>query len=183
MIQVIEHPAVNPTLADYIENLVFGLDFPWYYIPNMACKVSLHEDSHLFAFSHNFFDCYKNDNIAYQYAFNALNVLYEIALKRNHIITSVSRFRAFMQPPSVKPGLLHGIHTDQNHPHLVCIYYCNDSDGDTVFFDHNEKEAFRYTPKKNTAVIFDGSIPHAAETPSRKRCVLNFNYLISNETF
>ena len=184
MIQTIKYPAVNEALADHIEELLVSLNFPWYYIPNAAWKPQPGEivDDMLFSFSHSFHDVYKNSFTA-EYAFHALNVLYEIASKRNHIIKEVSRFRAFMQTPSRNPGTMHGIHTDQNQPHLVCIYYSNDADGDTVFFDNNNKEIFRNTPKKNTAVIFDGSIPHSAETPSKRRAILNFNYLITNEVF
>jgi hypothetical protein len=37
--------------------------------------------------------------------------------------------------------------------------------------------AFRKTPKKGTAVIFDGSIYHVSTRPTKnKRCTLNFNY-------
>ena len=55
------------------------------------------------------------------------------------------------------------------------LYYVNDSDGDTVFYDDNEKEIFRSTPKKGKAVLFKSKILHAACNPitTNKRIVIN----------
>lgn len=66
--------------------------------------------------------------------------------------------------------------------HWVFLYYINDSDGDTLFFK-NEKEIVgeenevleRITPKQNRAVLFDGSLLHAASNPAKNnmRIVMN----------
>lgn len=66
--------------------------------------------------------------------------------------------------------------------HWVFLYYINDSDGDTLFFK-NEKETVgqenevleRVTPKENRAVLFDGSLLHAASNPAKTffRIVMN----------
>ena len=65
--------------------------------------------------------------------------------------------------------------------HKVFLFYINDSDGDTFFF--NNKEIFkRITPKKNRLVIFDGNIKHAGTHPikSEKRIVLNIDGIIND---
>ena len=75
-------------------------------------------------------------------------------------------------------------HTDMKYddgkeiPHLVCIYYANDCDGPTVFFDDEHNEVGRVDPKKGRAVIFDGSQLHAGTNPvtSPFRYVLNINF-------
>ena len=80
-------------------------------------------------------------------------------------------------------------HVDQLIPHMVLLYYVNDSDGDTVFFDKkydgtkvtSEVElevAHRVSPKKGRAILFDGLLYHASSNPidSDKRVVLNFNF-------
>lgn len=75
-------------------------------------------------------------------------------------------------------------HTDMKYddgkeiPHLVCIYYANDCDGPTVFFDDEHNEVGRVDPKKGRAVIFDGSQLHAGTNPvtSPLRYVLNINF-------
>lgn len=59
------------------------------------------------------------------------------------------------------------IHTDRDTPHTTLLYYLNDNDGDTFFFDRDEKTLIkRVTPKANTMVVFDGSTPHASSNPS-----------------
>jgi hypothetical protein len=73
-------------------------------------------------------------------------------------------------------------------PHIDCrdankfttaIYYVNDSDGDTLFFDKKQKVVERITPKKGTLVYFDGHELHAGQAPSKSlyRCLINFNFL------
>lgn len=66
---------------------------------------------------------------------------------------------------------------------LSILYYVNDSDGDTVFFNEHAKdnpayltEYKRLSPKKNSAVIFDSDRLHASCNPIKNnyRCVINF---------
>ena len=55
------------------------------------------------------------------------------------------------------------------------LYYVNDSDGDTLFFDNDLNVIKRVSPKKNTAILFDSNILHAGSNPikSKKRIVIN----------
>jgi len=59
--------------------------------------------------------------------------------------------------------------------HWVFLYYINDSDGDTLFFKNENEVLERITPKENRAVLFDGSLLHAASNPARTflRIVMN----------
>ena len=58
------------------------------------------------------------------------------------------------------------------------IYYINDSDGDTIFFNDKLKEIKRVNPKKGRAVIFDSQILHCGSNPIKQqnRAVINFIY-------
>lgn len=58
------------------------------------------------------------------------------------------------------------IHTDRRNKHTVLLYYVNDNDGDTYWFDENDNIIHKVTPKANTAIVFDGSIRHASSNPS-----------------
>lgn len=76
----------------------------------------------------------------------------------------------------------HDPHVDLNFPHTSLIYYVNDSDGDTVFFDNDYKKVHKkVSPKKGRCVIFDGLIPHGAGIPKTgPRCIVNFNLQIAH---
>ena len=58
------------------------------------------------------------------------------------------------------------------------IYYINDNDGDTIFFNDKLKEIKRVSPKKGRAVIFDSQILHCGCNPikQQQRAVINFIY-------
>ena len=75
-------------------------------------------------------------------------------------------------------------HTDMKYddgkdiPHLVCLYYINDSDGPTYFFNENFEILDVVQPAIGRAIIFDGSRIHAASNPvlTPFRFVLNINF-------
>ena len=87
-------------------------------------------------------------------------------------------------------------HTDTDQPHVSCIVYVNDSDGDTILFDQMDDPfgevnqritdiftqeysiAERIKPEKNKFVLFDGNRFHASSNPkiNQYRIVLNFNF-------
>ena len=88
------------------------------------------------------------------------------------------------------------IHVDIPQQHLVCLYYVNDSDGDTVLFSQTTNdvplpkdtscifdeslftEFKRVTPKKGRVVLFDGNRYHCSSGPTKDlRCVINFNLI------
>ena len=67
-------------------------------------------------------------------------------------------------------------HVDNTEKHKVVIYYANDSDGDTFFFDKNLKIVDRVTPKKGRFILFDGDSLHAAGFNSTTDIRLNINF-------
>ena len=107
-----------------------------------------------------------------------LNTIYSASHKVNLIVENVLQGRVFMHMPSPTPGL-DDIHTDLDYPHMVFLYYVNDSDGDTVFFKDDEKtELKRVTPKKGRGVFFNGLIKHCSTRPSKShRCIFNYGFL------
>jgi hypothetical protein len=68
-------------------------------------------------------------------------------------------------------------------PHLVCLYYVNDSDGPTYFYDDDLNVVKEVDPKKGTAVVFDGDILHAGSNPVLNpfRFAININFLPDKE--
>lgn len=70
-------------------------------------------------------------------------------------------------------------HVDMGIPHWVVLYYVNDSDGDTVFFDKHNNIVERVTPKKGRVVFFNGNILHGGGIPKEfPRCAVNFDIAI-----
>ena len=83
------------------------------------------------------------------------------------------------------------IHVDRPDDHWVCLYYVNDSDGDTVLFKQTKDEMNsvedykntkfevlqRVTPKKGRAIVFNGNRYHSSTAPTEGvRCILNFDF-------
>ena len=77
-------------------------------------------------------------------------------------------------------GKYHTPHIDNGFDDQVtAIYYVNDSDGDTFFFDSDGKVTKRITPKKGTLVMWKGKVFHAKSSPIKttSRVVININLL------
>ncbi len=95
----------------------------------------------------------------------------------------------------IKPNedIRSGIHIDRWEKHMSIIYYINDTDGDTCFYEykdeiknwmkdveslnfHKFKEIRKSSPKKGTVCVFNGMIPHHGSYPSKEeRYVINMN--------
>ena len=83
--------------------------------------------------------------------------------------------RLFITVPHKTKLDFYAPHTDRPEKHLGLIYYVNDSDGDTVFFE-KEKIIEKVTPKKGRIVLFDGETLHSGGFPTdNPRCIVNFN--------
>ena len=63
--------------------------------------------------------------------------------------------------------------------HMVFLYYFNDSDGYTYFYDDSYNEILKIEPKQGRAIFFDGSILHAASNPANfpYRFVFNMDFV------
>lgn len=116
-----------------------------------------------------------------------------VGLSLNQILL----IRGFMSMPVhyTKENRIDKPHVDRTHEHLVCVYYVNDSDGDTVIFNKTANYMFEdpltkelnpndlpilqtVTPKKGRCVLFDGKFYHASTQPTTGvRCIVNFNFV------
>lgn len=75
-------------------------------------------------------------------------------------------------------------HTDyepikMNQNWYTAVYYLGESDGDTVFFEDDEKTIKHIEPfESNAAVIFNGNIKHSGSLPRThiNRLILNYNF-------
>ena len=68
-------------------------------------------------------------------------------------------------------------HIDYPDPHIVMLYYVNDSSGPTTFYNKKFKVKKEVMPKKGRIIMFDGSTYHSSTPPITNdyRCVINFD--------
>ena len=112
--------------------------------------------------------------------------IFENAIKESDIpYSKILRIKFNILPRGIDNSKYHTPHVDQDRPHKVFLYYVNDSDGDTFFFNERfgqQVDKFtiesRVSPKMGRAVFFDGNIYHASSSPikSKMRCILNIDF-------
>jgi hypothetical protein len=127
-------------------------------------------------------------------------ILYFFSQQTNIFVKDILRvrLRLTLQNPETNNYLFNKPHTDlPDHAgsYKTLVYYINDSDGDFYLFDkyynpyeHTEealkdidkKIILQKTPKKGTAIYFDGHQYHAGNTPLKHqyRYVINFDFTI-----
>jgi len=132
-------------------------------------------------------------NVLYQEVLdNVIKILFKSCKKINITPKEVLNVRSFISFPLIKstPQKYNNPHVDLHTPHMVCLYYVNDTDGDTFFFDKTLKDVDmekykdtkfevlnRVTPKKGRVVIFNGERYHASSDPTKNiRCIVNFDF-------
>jgi hypothetical protein len=117
-----------------------------------------------------------------------MNVFQAFTLKHNISYNEIIRVKLNWLPRNAdgNPDSWHMPHVDADTEHQVFLYYLNDSDGDTFFF--NEKYPLakgseltlskRVEPAAGKGVIFDGLTYHASSSPikSNYRCILNVDF-------
>ena len=61
------------------------------------------------------------------------------------------------------------------------LYYVNDSDGDTYFFDKDLNIVDTVSPKKNRAIVFPSNMIHAGSNPIKSNLMMVINFIFSEE--
>ena len=100
-------------------------------------------------------------------------------LNENYGQKNIIRSKANLQTQTTDTSInkLNPPHKDMDFPHQVMLYYVNDSDGDTFFFDNEGNLLNRISPKKGRLVFFNGDLYHAGSNPvrSKDRMIININ--------
>lgn len=151
-----------------IHNLLMGWGFPWYFHDTLTHGV------------------YDLDAIGFNYNLTAENQPLFIPLveKMESALSAQNahciRLRADMTTYNPN-GYKHGYHVDCEIPHTVCIYYVNDSDGNTCIRGHQgPSDEHEVEPKANRLLIFDGKLYHTGHSPKRhkNRILINANFTV-----
>ncbi len=165
-------------LQDKILNTIFSR-YEEYHLPlHYRSNITGHENSENNPFEQGFGTKILGNSKTHQQAGLFLSPLYSITEKLNITIWEIFNVRVFMMITKNNKSITTYPHVDLFSPHLVCLYYINDTDGDTVFYSEDKKqEIYRVTPKKGRCVIFDGGIYHASSTPTlTDRAIINYNF-------
>jgi hypothetical protein len=114
------------------------------------------------------------------------NILHTFAKKHGIEVKEILRIKANILNKTDRQNHIHPPHVDMTNPHMVLLYYVNDSDGDTVIFD--QKYCYgdnpiltvnrTVSPKDGAAILFDGLTYHSSASPqhTKERIVLNINF-------
>lgn len=191
-----------------LRNIQGDRDFPWFLIH----RISMPEE-----YPYGTSLDYKNENItddvgffhlahngqAKYHTFNMFEpILINYSKIFSKVITKIIRVRIrYTSKSSNHSNSKYAIpHVDDlaKEKFKTIIYYIDDSDGDTIFFDKiydyqkdfnynpirdkDLKEVFRFTPKKGSAIVFDGHRYHAGNFPINysSRIIANFDFLEKN---
>jgi len=193
MIEEIEN-IIDKSIQDSIEQFVLTTSFPWYHGSTINEYDTDKEDSKFIV---------KQGLNPYQFVHNVIKDSRQnsrfLGLV-NPILDAIGEYvKKDLEVLKVKFNFLPR-HTDASHhcPHVdigtykkenikSVVYYVNDSDGDTYFFDETcptERTSLNVmqtiSPKKGKAVMFDSNIFHASSSPilSDKRIVINIVFKI-----
>ena len=118
-------------------------------------------------------------------------MLLEACNRINFRVEKMLYGRTFYQQPLTTHSGMTNPHVDTDCPHLVCIYYPIDSDGETVLIDsfddpigstrpHFDPDKIniykKVEPKQGRVLLFNGNRYHTNILPKENmRCVINFN--------
>ena len=166
------------TTEDFLEKYIHNElrkelpPFPIHYIRNINTIEDPREDV---GFAHEM-QKYQ-DNQTTPNTLSLLSPLFALSFHKNFIPFNIYTSRVFLQTPKLTEKNIN-IHTDLPHPHWVCLYYVNDSSGDTTFYELDKKtEIGKASPKKGRIVLFDGTIPHIGGVSTKStRTVINISF-------
>ena len=188
MIRIIDN-YLTKSYANFLEDKLASREQVWFYRDDSTFTNSTNNkiiDGTHPTFSFSFALCdFQNGMIDSPYTNYVLPFIHQLFDDFNTSTLLRSRLDMTVYNPD---GCRHTPHTDLRVPNLTCIYYVNDSDGDTVIYNERQtsndlpetKEytiAKSVTPRKNRLLVFDGDMIHTGHSPKKhmNRILINTN--------
>jgi len=180
--------ALPENIFEKVEDLILN-QIEWFYMEGTAYAVKSENTSIFdYSFYHLVWDEFRSKSEAANLLMPVIGKLFESA---NQKVKSIIRVRIGLIP-NVGKNFVHGGHVDYKTPHKTALFYVNDSDGDTLFYNQiykpgdgepsksfkSKKVIKRVTPRANRFVCFDGFQFHSSSSPVKhsRRVVFNINY-------
>jgi hypothetical protein len=179
MILIIDD-AVSKNLQDEYEAIVTDKNFNWF----LAQKTVREEDAGYAEDPNEMIVPFMYHTIIKRGEINSSlwdltsKILSQVEMSSSLKIESLINVRLNLQFANGHPDKHNGIHVDGwDDDNLTALYYINDSDGDTHFFDEDKNIIKRVSPKKGRFVVFDNQQLHASQSPINydKRIIINWN--------
>lgn len=178
MIKVIDN-----VISEKYSNFIFeeSVKLPWTFVPNLSYGNTDNFDSAGFSYTYFLDKQYKYGNEEkfttrtkeYSYIIPLLLECFD-KLNLPATIDNVFRCRARLTL-NKQVSKVEDKHIDFNFPHLVLLYYINNTDGDTYLFE-NDVIVEKIQPRRGRCVLFDGLTLHASSSSTLSpRIVLNTN--------
>lgn len=190
---IIEIENIIPkTLQDEIEDFHTAPYFSWHYakdtVSSASYKFNLTENTFETSF---FYHLHYTDGEVNSNKFaDVKNILYFLEDKNKVKLHKIGRIQSNLSRnvTGYTENNHSAIHTDWEEellpPLKWCsmLYYVNESDGDTKFFDKNYNQIKSIKPKKGKAVLFNSNLLHAGSNPIKNdvRIVINFIFQTKN---
>lgn len=154
-----------------LEEILLGRYFPWFYLSDITDNYKKDSQERP-ALSHIFV---LNSEPNSSYIDNVRPILDSTCTALHYGKVNILRINANLQfPLNLKSKELDTPHIDTDKKHKVFLYYVTDNEAHTVIFNNGFTRKIK--PKKGRVVMFDGSLLHTAEQPTKDiRCVINFN--------
>ena len=188
-IQIIPN-LIPKSFQTQIEQVFLANYFAWYYAPS---TVETATDSYMWATDSKSIDCPQmvhnlySQNRAHSEYFGSVvkPIMLFLEDKVGQTFTSINRAKSnlMFQNSSFGTDYYTIPHVDGTGNFKTLLYYVNDSDGDTTFFNQTYQENSRpeltinctQTPTQGTAVLFDSNIFHCSRPPqtAKSRVVIN----------
>lgn len=176
--KIIDNVLNDSLLISIKKRIESSESMPWYFLENSAT----HDSSDLlnYSFYHIVLDKENyNNEILSPNIFDISNTIGLILKDLFELEKDYDIFRLrWGMTTTLNKVHNHDPHTDMVSPHKVILFYLNDSDGDTYFYNKEHKVIDSVTPKENRAVLFNGSILHSSSKPVKfaRRIILNINF-------
>ena len=182
---------LSDSLLTSIQEKIEGPEMPWYFVPNDDYMSNDIEQAPLnYSFVHTV--CKPKFTSETSYHIETISPLNDMTYSLSLILKDLFElknpygvfFQGWKMTTTIATRHRHTPHTDLNAsdiliPYKVILFYLNESDGDTYFYDKKHKIIDSITHKENRAVLFDGSILHSSSKPIKfaRRIVLNIDLM------
>ena len=171
---------LNESILALAKDTCEAWNFPWYYLSNSSIPVKKMVNEGLnYSFHHTVLDADGKNSTFYDPS-NMMALIMKDLFKLDH--HKIIRLRWGMTT-SIDKVHKNDPHVDSKNPHKVILFYLQDSDGDTYFYNDSHEVIDSISPKENRAVLFDGGLLHSSSKPIKfaRRIVLNVNLKICED--